>query len=547
MKQLRLVVGMGLVVALAAAACTSHSEAEVKQGGVLRIGTNQGIDSLNPFVGINQDSFNGWEQIYPQLDQFNPETLAPEPDFADSWEQSPDSLTWTFHTVANAKWSDGQPLTANDAAWTFNTVIKFKDGPTAAMAGAVNNMATVTASDATTLVITYEQPVANVLSNVQQISILPEHVWGQYATGNGQGMGTYPNTPTSDQPLVSGGPFMVTKWEKNQITLFQANPNWYGPKPHIEGFGLQVFSNDDAMVQALKTGQIDVIESVPVTAVDTVKAAGFQVYVGPSMWWRDFAINPNPQKTTHRELLNPLVREAFEYAIDRDEIVKTAWLGYAEPGSTMVPPASGKWHNPIQPLPFDLTKANQLLDQAGYKMDPNGVRIADGHPMSYQVIFSTDQSGPGDRVFQIIQADFKKIGVQLSQRVLDPSATFDAITANDYRDYDLAMWYWVPIVDPDFILSVYTCDQYNAWNDSGYCDSTYDRLYKEQAVTIDPQKRLQIVYQMQQMIYDSRSEIVLVYNDTIDAWSTTWTGFVESPQGLFTQLSKKSLESVHLA
>ncbi len=73
----------------------------------------------------------------------------------------------------------------------------------------------------------------------------------------------------------------------------------------------------------------------------------------------------------------------------------------------------------------------------------------------------------------------------------------------------------------------------------------YDRLYKEQAVTTNPQKRLQIVYQMQKIVYESRAEIVLVNNYIIDAWSNKWTGFAESPQGLFTQLSKKSLESVH--
>jgi peptide/nickel transport system substrate-binding protein len=551
MKQLRFIVGAGLAVAFVATGCASSSNSQghpnqAKQGGVLRIGTDQGIDSLNPFVGLNQDSFNAWEQTYPQLVQYNPRTLGFEPDFATSWHESSNQLTWTFHTVPNAKWSDGQPLTANDVAWIYNTIIKFKSGPTAALAGAVNNMASVTAPDQNTVVIRYKRPIANVLSNVQQIPILPRHVWASYATGNGKGMKTYPNTPTGGKPLVSGGPFMVTKWVKDQITLFQANPNWYGLKPHIQAFGLEQFSNDDAMVQSLKTNQIDAIEGVPVTAVAPIKAAGFHVYVGPSLWWRDLIINPNPHKTTHRELLNPLVRQAFEYAIDRNAIVKTAWVGYATPGSTLVPPATGKWHDPIQPLPFDLAKANQLLDQAGYKIGSNGIRSAGGHPMTYQVDFSSDQNGPGDRVFQIIQADFKKIGVQLTQRVLDPTAEFNAITANKYANYDLAMWYWVPIVDPDFILSVYTCSQWYAWSDSGYCNPAYDRLYKEQAVTTDPQKRLQIVYRMQKMIYESRAEIVLVYNDTIDTWSNKWTGFVESSQGLFTQLSKKSLESVHL-
>jgi peptide/nickel transport system substrate-binding protein len=542
MKQVRFAVGLTLVVALVAG-CTSSNQDAAKQGGTLRIGTNQGIDSLNPFDGLSQDSFNAWEQIYPQLVQFDPKTLAIKPDFATSWDESSDHLTWTFHTVPNAKWSDGQPLTAHDAAWTYNTDIKFKNGPTAAIAGAVNNMSSVTAPDANTLVIKYAKPSAIVLPNVQQIPIFPQHVWEQYATGDGKAMKTNPNVPTDGKPLVSGGPFMVTKWVKDQVTLFQANPNWYGPKPHIDGFGLQQFSNDDAMIEALKTNQIDAIEGVPVTAVSGVKSAGFHVYVGPSLWWRDLTINPNPQKTTNRELLNPLVREAFESAIDRTEIVKTAWLGYAQPGSTVVTPATAQWHNPLPPVPFDLDKANQLLDQAGYKMGSNGVRVAEGHPMSYQLDFSSDQNGAGDRAFQIIQADFKKIGVQLTQHVLDPSAEFSAITENKYRNYDLSMWYWVPVVDPDFILSAYTCGQFNAWNASGYCNAKYDKLYAEQAVATNPQERQQIVYEMQKMIYDSRADIVLVYNDTIDAWNNNWTGFAESAQGFFSQLTKISLEN----
>jgi peptide/nickel transport system substrate-binding protein len=530
------------------AACSSTSSGSKQAGGYLLIGTNGGVDSLNPFVGLNQDSFNTWEQIYPQLVQYDPQTLAFKPDFATSWTTSADGLTWTFHTQTGAKWSDGRTLSAADVAWTYNTVIKFQNSSTAAEAGAVAQMTRAVAETPDTVVFHYQHPVANVLSNLQQVPILPEHVWGQYAAGKGAALKTFANKPSSGQPVVSGGPFMVVKYVLNQVVAFRANPSWYGPKPHIQGFVLQDFSNDDAMISALKTGQIGAMEGVPVTALDTVRAAGMHVYTGPSFTWRDFIINPNPRKVTHRELLNPLVRTAFEYAIDRPAIVKTAWLGHATPGSVDVSPADGVWHDSsIKPLPFSVSLANKLLDQAGYKMGSNGIRTAGDHEMSYQVIFSTDQNGPGDRVFQIIKADFAKIGVQLSQRTLDPSATFSAITANNYRNYDLAMWYWVPLVDPNFILSAYTCGQFNAWNDSGYCNATYDRLYRQQGVVLDPVKRRAIVYRMEKMVYDSRAEIVLAYNDTVDAWSPKWTGFVESPQGFFTQYSKVGLESVHPA
>lgn len=536
-------------VTLGATGCTSSQapKSQVKAGGQLRIGTTEGIDTLNPFVGIAQDDFNAWEQIYPQPIQYDTRTLAFKPDFAISWTTSADGLTWTFHTRPNATWSDGKPLTADDAAWTYDTIKKFMNSSTGAAAGSVEFMKDATAPNPNTLVLQYTRPVSNVLSNLQNTPILPRHVWQAYASGNGSGMRTYQNAPTPSHPLVSGGPFICVKFVKGQVALFQRNPRYYGPKPHIDGFGLEPFSNADSMIQALKSGQIDAIENVPVTAVAAVKTAGFHMYTGPSLVSRELIFNSNPHKTSHRELLNPLVREAFEYATDRTAIIKAAWLGYGQPGTTLVPPATGKWHDPnIRPLPFDLTKANQLLDQAGYGMGPNGIRVADGHPMSYQVIFPTDQNGPPDRAFLIMQSDYAKIGVHLIQRTMDPSAAFSAMTApnNKYLTYDLAMWWWVPVIDPGFILSVTTCSQYGDWSDSGYCNARYDTLYST-FNTLAPGPRLRVAYELQQMIYDARCYIVLNYNDQIDAWSTKWTGFVESPQGFFNQLSKQTLTGVH--
>jgi peptide/nickel transport system substrate-binding protein len=542
-------------IALLAAACSSSSgpgsSPAVKQGGILRIGTTEGIDSLNPFVGFNQDAYSTWFYIYPSLVQYDLRTFRFIPNFAKTWQTSPDGLRWTFHLAPNARWSDGKPLTAADVAWTVNTIVKFQNGPTGAWAGSVAHLVGVKATSPTTIVATYRQPVANVLSNLGLIPILPEHVWARYATGNGNALKSYPNTP-GGQPLVGGGPFILVKYVQHQVAVFKRNPSFYGPRPHLDGFGLQFFESPDAMVTALKSGQLDAIEHLPPTAVATVKSAGFHVRVGPSFEFRDFIFNSNPKKPQHRELLNPKVRMAFEYAIDRQEIVRTAWLGYATPGSTIVGPAqitSGiHWHDSaIKPLPFDIAKANQLLNQAGYKMGPNGVRIADGHPMSYQVIFPHAETGPGNRAFQIIQTNFKQIGVQLTQKPMDDTAAFSAITApnNKYLNFDLAMWDWVPNPDPDFILSILGCDQYGSWSDTGYCNHAYDKLYQEQGVTLNPQKRLRLVDTMQQMIYNARPYIVLTYDDEIDAWSTHFTGIVESPQSLFNSLSLQSLDSVH--
>src|SRR4029078_7577790 len=132
--------------------------------------------------------------------------------------------------------------------------------------------------------------------------------------------------------LVGGGPFVLTEYRKNDIALFERNPNWYGAAPHIDGFGLQFYRDEDAMLTALKTGQLDAINEIPPTSVDTLKSAGLEVYVGQALAMRDFIFTLNPHKPAHPELLDPKVREAFEYAIDRNAIVQTAWLGYASPG-----------------------------------------------------------------------------------------------------------------------------------------------------------------------------------------------------------------------
>ena len=532
------------VVALTAAACgSSSSGGEVKQGGVYRLGTPSTIDSLNPFVAFNSDAYSTFTYIYPELVQYNPKQQF-VPDFARSWQVSPDGKVWTFHTQPNAKWSDGKPLTATDVAWTYSTILKFQAGPTANSAGYVAHMKSVTAPNATTVVLTYTRPVANVLSQVQQVPILPEHIWAQYATGNGKALMRFSN----DAPIVSGGPFILEKYTPKQIALFKRNPDFYGPKPHIDGFGLQFFATTDAMITALKSHQLDGAEMVPPTSVATLKAAHFIVPTVPSYTFDDFIINSNPQQqASHKELLNPLLRQAFDTAIDRQAIVKTSLLGYGAAGSSIIGPATGHWYNPaIKPASFDLARANQLLDQAGYKMGPNGLRIANGHPMSYTVIIPTTIANTyGQRSFQIIQADFQKIGVKLTEKTLDDSAAYDAILANHYKNFEISMWDWGPLPDPDFMLSVLTCGSWNVWNDTGYCNKSYDSLYQAQSAAMNVAKRQQIIYQMQQMAAATRMYLVLDYPDNIEAHSTAWTDLPLVAGQSFVSMSKIPFTSVH--
>lgn len=520
----------------------SGSGANAKAGGTFRMGTSSRIDSLNPYVAFNQDAYNTFEYVYPFLVQYDKTNSKFVSDFATSWKPTDGGKTWTFKTRSGAKWTDGQPLTAKDAAWTITTDLKYAAGGAANAAGLVAHIKSAKAPNANTLVVRYSKAPGNVLGQFQQLAILPQHIWSRHTGNKGTNLKTF-----SNNPLVGAGPFKLVKFKKDDIALFQRNGSFYGEKPKADAFGLQMFSNEDALVAALKAHQIDAIEAVPGTAIKTLRNAGFNVRSTPGVDQTDFIINSNAKKSGHRELLNLKVKAAMAHAIDRKQIVRVVFLGYARPASSIVPAATGAWANPaVKPESFNLALANKLLDQAGFKKGSDGIRVAGGHKMAYDVITPTDVPST-NRTFQILQPDFKKIGIQLRQRSLDSTAAFDAITTPDnrYLKFDLALWDWVGLIDPDFMLSVVTCAQYGGWSDSGFCDKGYDAMYSQQQLTPNQAKRKALVWKMQRYLQAKRPYIWLAAQDAVWAVSKNWGGLVASPQGPFNSINKLSLSRVH--
>jgi peptide/nickel transport system substrate-binding protein len=533
------------IAALIFATAATGSGSSAKSGGTFKLGTASGIDSLNPYVAFNQDAYSAFEYIYPILVQYDSH-LHYAPFFATSWHGSKDGKSWTFKTQPHAKWSDGKPLTAADAAWTINTDVKYKDGATANVAGLVSHITGAKAPNATTLVVNYDGRVnpSWVLGQFQQYAILPQHIWAQHIGKKGAGLKTFPN----NAPVVGSGPFNLVRFKMNDIALFQRNASYWGPKPKIDVFGLQQYSNDDAMITALKAHDLDAVESVPATTMKTLRGSGFVVQDVKGLDQTDFIINSNPKKKEHRELLNLKVKEAFDHAIDRKKIISVVYLGAAQQPSSIIPaPAGAGWHNTTLKTPtFNLALANKILDKLGYKKGPGGIRVANGKKMSYDVIIPTDvQSLP--RTFQIIQADFAKIGVQLKEDALDSTAAFNKMTGSNYtyQGFDLAMWDWTALIDPDFMLSVTTCAQWGGWSDSGFCDKKYDKMYSQQQTAATPAKRRQIVWQMQAYLYKQRPYLWLANDDQVSAVSKSWAGFKNTAQGPFNELSISVLTHVH--
>ena len=513
---------------------TGESEGEVVKGGILRVGTTDGYDSINPFVAFAAQSYSTFVDIYPILVQYDP-NFDWEGDWAESWETSTDGLTWTFHLKPGGEWSDGTPLTAEDAVWTGETILKYAEGPAANLAPFLENVESLEAPDANTLVITYKTAVGNVLPQLQQFFILPKHFWEKYAVGDGKALKEY--LPEKDLPIVSGGQYVLTKYDKKGTTILERNPGFYGEQPNADAVGIQWFANSDAMMTAFTSGELDLI-NVPLTAVSAVEDnPDFELIESEGYQINNFIFNSNPKKTKNRELLDPKVREAFAHAMNREEMIEVVYGGNAQPVASIVTPAAGEWMNPnLEPEAYDLDLANQILDDLGYAKGPDGIRMANGHRMSYEIITPDTLDGI-NRAFEIVKTSLAEIGVEVIQNSLDSTTAFEEIGAPDwkYLNFDLSMWDWVGYLDPNFVLSVVGCDQYGGWSDTGYCNPEYDKLYKEQGATADEEARKEIVWEMQEILYRDKPYIQLVVLDSITANSKNWAGFLPGSLDAYTK------------
>jgi peptide/nickel transport system substrate-binding protein len=537
------------LIAVALSGCASESGAGPSTN-FLRIGTISTISSLNPWISTDTLTLNFETDIYPKLIQYDLKTRTFAPAYATSWRTTDTGHVITFTLHPHAVWSDGRPLTAADVAWTINTMVKFRNGSTAAWASAIAGVEKAVALSPTRVRLVYRRPFADALANLETVPIMPQHIWAPDAVGKGKALTQATGYPANGKPVVGAGPFRFVKYVPNEVMLFTRNPSFFGPKPHISGFGVELFANDDALVAAMTSHEIDAAignPNLPPTDIRPLARSHFQIKQEPSVAFNDLIINTNPKKVGHRELLNPVVREAFEYATDRNEIDKIAYLGFAQAGSSIIPPATGAWYDQtVKPLPFDVAKANALLDRAGYRRGSGGIRQADGHAMSYTVMLSPDNGGEGLRTGSIMTSDFAKIGVKLSFETVDDDALEDGIEADHYRKFDLAMWGWDTLIDPGYMLDNMTCGQLDSNSDSGYCNASYDRMYAQQERTINVAARRALVHRMQRMIFNQRPYVVLQYLDVLEAWSRQWSGIVDSPDGWLSQFSYQPQLEVHL-
>ncbi len=514
------------------------------KGGILRVGSINYIDSLNPFNYIESQAYQAMLMIYPQLVQYaqGDDGLVIEGDWAASWETSADGKDWTFTLKPGGTWSDETPLTANDAAWTINTIIEFAAGPTAVAAPALGHVASAEATDENTLVIHYDAPVGNVLAQLEQLFIVPQHVWEPLVGANGKNLKTF--HPEQNLPVVSAGAYTIKEYEKKGTTVFIPWEGYYGEASNAEAVTLTYFTNADSMISELRQDNLDWVDQVPFNAVKVLEDDdSLVVNKVPGAETTNITWNSNPRKPKNRELLDPEVKKALSMCVDRERIIEVVFNGYASLVESLVGHIAGPMENPnLGPLEYDCDAGNQMLDDLGYERGSDGTRIApattgeyaqEAHPMEYEVVTPTSTDFNVDRSFEIVQEGFAEAGVTLTQKVggdttasyaLETDDNCDGEASTGYATFDMAMWDWVGYIDPDFMLSVVTKGQWCSWSDTGWDNPEYDEMYLRQGTLVDPEERKQLVWEMQQMIYDNFVYTQLTNHEYIDAHSDKWAG-----------------------
>jgi peptide/nickel transport system substrate-binding protein len=505
-------------------------------------GTTNDMRTVNPWKALESPEYEVLALNFDLLENFDKNDLSAAPGLATDWSQSEDGLTWTINMRDDATWQDGQPLTASDVAFTYNKTLDCKLG------NSLDYMVpdfteSIEATSPTTLVWTTNKPTSAPI-RPPWVYIAPEHLWGNSSCDEIKKAPFFEN----GKPMVGSGPFQLTEWNKGENWTMTANPNYWGGAPQIDKFKVVKYNNAEAMVQALKNGEIDYVLISSVDLFNQLATSGSQygitTHVGPAVSFGQLSMNMcNPDSpdaapycaknpgTGNPALRDPIVRKAIAMAIDKQTIIDKVLAGYGAAGTTIVPPFSVfyHWEPPAdQAIPFDIAGANKLLDDAGYTdTDNNGIRNdpKTGDDLNFRFILRAESEN-GARLGEYVSGWLKQIGIGTKSEVVGDGKLVSAWYDNDY---DLYIWGWGPDPDPDFILSTFTSNQCGGWSDTCYSNPTYDQLYKDQQTAKTPDERQAIIYQMQQAIYNDVPEVVLYYDKSLEAYnSVKWEGLEDN-------------------
>ena len=526
---------LALLVVVAAAGAThvgaSGSPSPAADTVALRLGWSESPLNLNPFIGYS-NSYEIWLLNYDTLVAVGADGMpSKETGLAEDWELSADQKEWTFKIRPGVKWQDGEPLTARDVAFTFNTIIEND----LSLAIYLKDVEKAVAVDDTTLKVYCTAPKANMLLTQVYIYILPEHIWGKLSADE------MANTFRNPVPIVGSGPFQTEEFKKDDYVKLVRNPTYWGKQPTVDEVIFQYYTNADTMVQDLKSGGIDGAQVIPATQFKQLQSeAGIEAIPYPLYNWEYIDINcyDSPDSLGNPVLRDAKFRVAMAWAVDREKCASLAWSGLATAGYGIFPkdgwPATADpYYQPdaASTIGFDLEKAKTLMDEAGYEdADGDGVREdKNGEPIKLR-LWARDISPESQVQGKLIAGWLKDIGLDIEYSVVDEGALGDDIW--NYKgdvyapDYDLALWDFMGYVDPGDSAACFTTDQIENYNEMCWSNAEYDTLTLEQYREMDTAARMELLKQAQGVMYAEQPMIVVDYPSVLQAVDTSrWEGW----------------------
>ncbi|MDF6040825.1 ABC transporter substrate-binding protein [Streptomyces sp. JH14] len=513
-------------LALGSVALAPAATAESK-GTTLRAAmTGNGIDSLNPFLAYFAGSLDVVSAVYPSLNSLNTDGSA-APYLATKWEPSADKLTWTFTIRDGLKWSDGKPITAADAAWTLE-LIRTNEVAGTANGSLVENFASVTAPDATTLVIKTKKPQSNVpfvSIPYSGVPIVPKHIWEKHVDG-------LKDFKNDSGDIVGYGPWTLTDYKPEQYVKYDATKDFVLGAPKFDHLVQQRYKAVDGAVAALRSGQLDYVSDLNSTQFKALKSdKKADTFQNAGRRWMSVALNSGAHTRSGKKIGNgnpaladDALRRAIALGTDKQTLVDKVLDGFGQVGAGYIPPTWKQWDwKPAagQEQSYDVAKANTLLDDAGYTKGKDGIRVSPKTKKPLKLRLGTHADAASDtQIATYLTGWMKEIGVELTVQPMSSTKLNDDLAKGDW---DLLMDGWGTGPDPTYLLSIQSCDALplddgtGGSTDSFHCDKEFDKLFQQQVTEFDPAQRAETVGKMQEILYEADNNVILYYGTGMTA------------------------------
>ncbi len=513
----------------------------------LKWGMIEPIDSLNPFIGVNDNSYIFYGLVYDYLVAVDND-MGPKPNLATSWNIVPDiapyGSVWQYNLTHNARWHDGEPFDADDVVFT----ISFQTGANYEFMWAYQPYTILIDHaekvDPFTVRIHFKDTANNSapcpFGDKLMMPIVPEHIWGEI-TAMDAGF-AYENYHP-----IGTGPFMCTENTRSEYIsgsslVLVTNPNYhgtddYGEKVKFDRLILEFYLEPSAMLTAMETGTIDVAlfnapnyaSLIDYTALHPDAPIGTYAGLTCTAYSIDLEVNVKEGggEETNQLRRDPAVRQAMAYATDKDFIKEHIYKGYAEIGSAILSPIYGELYwapGPDEDYEFDLAKANATLEAAGYAWNSDHTRRVSNstNPWSpstelkFNIIIEAELVEDRDSAF-FLKAEWAKIGIQL-EPVIVSTGQWNTIVYG--YAYDLTISYWSGDPDPNYLLFVQTTYSIGGWSENSYSSDSYDENYTISIETVDPVARNAAMINCQKIMYGDCAFMVTVYPYGCYAWRT---------------------------